>query len=43
MSDRIAVMYEGRLMGIVPTQTATQESVMTLATGNQKEAVTNGN
>jgi len=35
MSDRIAVVYEGHITGIIPTKTATQESVMTLATGGQ--------
>ncbi|MYV17539.1 sugar ABC transporter ATP-binding protein [Furfurilactobacillus milii] len=34
-SDNIAVLYEGKLMGVVPTATATQESVMTLATGGE--------
>lgn len=38
MSDRIAVMYEGRITGIVKTEGATQESVMTLATGGVENA-----
>ena len=37
MSDRIAVVYEGRLTGILDGQTATQESIMTLATGGVEE------
>lgn len=35
-SDNIAVVYEGQLMDIVPTATASQESVMTLATGGER-------
>lgn len=34
-SDRIAVVYEGRLMGEIATQDANQEKVMTLATGGK--------
>ncbi len=37
MSDRIAVVYEGRLTGILDGQTATQESIMTLATGGVED------
>lgn len=33
MSDRVAVIYEGHLTGTIVTKDATQESVMTLATG----------
>lgn len=33
MSDRIAVMHEGKINGIIDASKATQESVMTLATG----------
>lgn len=33
MSDRIAVMREGHLAGIVPAQSATEESIMALASG----------
>ncbi len=33
ISDRIAAIYEGRLMGIIPTAAATQEQVMALDTG----------
>lgn len=40
MSDRIAVVYEGQLQGIVDTNTATQESIMTLATGGIDHANT---
>ena len=36
--DRIAVMYEGRLTGIVSRREATQEKIMGLATGNLEEA-----
>lgn len=36
MSDRIAVIHEGNLKGIVNTKQATQESVMALATGGSK-------
>ncbi|MFT8323933.1 sugar ABC transporter ATP-binding protein [Oenococcus sicerae] len=35
MSDRIAVMYEGRLTGEINGKTATQEQVMALATGGK--------
>ena len=38
MSDRIAVVYEGHITGIVPTEGATQESIMTLATGGNTNA-----
>lgn len=34
-SDRIAVVYEGTLTGEIPTKDATQEKVMTLATGGK--------
>ena len=37
MSDKIAVVYEGKITGIVDTKTATQESVMTLATGGSND------
>jgi ribose transport system ATP-binding protein len=37
ISDRVAVMCEGRLMGILPRSEATQERVMTLATGETLE------
>ena len=35
ITDRIAVMSEGRLVGILPTHEATEESIMALATGSQ--------
>jgi ribose transport system ATP-binding protein len=35
MCDRIAVMCEGKLAGIIGRREATQESIMTLATGRQ--------
>ena len=35
MSDRIAVMHEGKLQGIIDQETATQENIMTLATGGE--------
>ena len=35
VSDRIAVIHEGALMGILPGKTATEEEVMTLASGTQ--------
>ncbi|MFT8412492.1 MAG: sugar ABC transporter ATP-binding protein [Schleiferilactobacillus perolens] len=38
MSDRIAVVYEGKITGIIPTKGATQEMVMTLATGGKLDA-----
>ncbi len=38
ISDRVAVMWEGRLMGILPRAQASQENVMTLATGGVLEA-----
>jgi len=34
LSDRIAVMHEGRITGILPRQQASEESVMQLAVGN---------
>lgn len=34
MSDRIAVMYEGRIVRIVPRAEATQESILALAIGS---------
>ncbi len=37
ISDRVAVMWEGRVMGILPREKATQENVMTLATGGVLE------
>jgi ABC-type uncharacterized transport system ATPase subunit len=36
LSDRIGVMYEGRLMGIVPAATATREEVGLMMTGKGK-------
>ena len=36
MSDRVAVMHEGRLKGILDRKDATQESVMRLSTGGAK-------
>lgn len=41
MSDKIAVVYEGKIMDIVDTKMATQESIMTLATGGSKNGRTN--
>lgn len=38
MSDRIAVVYEGQITGIIDTKNATQEKVMTLATGGKINA-----
>ncbi|MDZ4093554.1 MAG: ATP-binding cassette domain-containing protein, partial [Paracoccaceae bacterium] len=40
LGDRILVMREGRQMGIIPAEEATQERVMVMATGqaNMKEA-----
>ena len=35
MSDRILVMHEGRLTGELNRQEATQEKIMTLATGGE--------
>ncbi|WP_322922171.1 sugar ABC transporter ATP-binding protein [Paenibacillus campi] len=35
MSDRIIVVHEGKLSGELPRQQATQEQIMTLATGGQ--------
>jgi ribose transport system ATP-binding protein len=37
ISDRIAVMWEGKLMGVLSRQEATQEKVMMLATGGMVE------
>jgi ribose transport system ATP-binding protein len=39
LCDRIAVMYEGRITGIVSRQDATQEKIMTLATGGKEEVL----
>lgn len=33
MSDRIAVVHEGHITGVLPKEEATQEHIMTLATG----------
>jgi ABC-type sugar transport system ATPase subunit len=33
MSDRVVVMCEGRIAGELPADTATEEQIMTLATG----------
>ncbi|ETY72870.1 D-ribose transporter ATP binding protein [Lactiplantibacillus fabifermentans T30PCM01] len=38
MSDRIAVVYEGRITGFVDAKEATQDMVMTLATGGTVNA-----
>jgi len=38
MSDRILVMYEGRMMGELTRSEATQEGIMTLASGQTPEA-----
>lgn len=35
MSDRIAVVHEGEISGVLSQQEATQENIMTLATGGQ--------
>ena len=42
ISDRIAVMHEGRLMGILARAEATQEKVMMLATGGVLETESAG-
>jgi ABC-type sugar transport system ATPase subunit len=39
ISDRILVMYEGRIMGELSRGEATQERIMTLASGQVVEAV----
>jgi ribose transport system ATP-binding protein len=36
MSDRVAVMCEGRLTGIIDIQDATQEKIMSLATKREQ-------
>ena len=33
ITDRIAVMSQGRLVSVIETKVATEESIMTLATG----------
>ncbi len=38
MSDRIAVMHQGTLAGVLPRSEATQENVLALALGRGKEA-----
>ncbi len=35
MSDRVIVVHEGTITGELPIQEATQEKIMTLATGGQ--------
>lgn len=39
ISDRILVMYEGRIMGELSRADATQERIMTLASGKELQAV----
>jgi ribose transport system ATP-binding protein len=41
MSDRVAVMHEGRLAGILPRAALSEEAVMHLATGGDPERVPN--
>ena len=38
MCDRVAVLWEGKLTGILGREQATQEKVMALATGSLEEA-----
>jgi len=38
ISDRIVVMHDGRIAGVLPRGEATQEKVMTLATGGMLDA-----
>ena len=33
MSDRVVVMHEGRMAGILPREQANQENILTLASG----------
>ena len=40
LSDRIAVMYEGKIMGIVDPETATREEVGLMMAGVSQEATT---
>lgn len=35
MSDRIAIMHEGKLQGVIDKEIANQENIMTLATGGE--------
>ena len=35
MSDRVVVMCQGRIAGELPGETATEEQIMTLATGGE--------
>lgn len=37
LSDRIAVMYSGRIMDILDSKTATKEDIGLLMTGKKKE------
>jgi ABC-type sugar transport system ATPase subunit len=37
MSDRVAVMHEGRLMGILDQKEANESEIMSLATGHMRE------
>ncbi len=39
MSDRVAVMHEGSLMGILDCASATEAEIMSLATGHTSEPV----
>ena len=39
LSDRIAVIYEGRLMGILPVREASIERLGLLMTGHAQETV----
>ena len=43
MSDRILVMHEGRISGVLSREDANQESVMHLATGGDEVAASEGN
>jgi len=38
LGDRILVMREGRQMGILPSEGATQETIMAVATGQRATA-----
>ena len=38
MTDRILVLHEGEMVGVVDTQDASEELIMTMATGQRQAA-----
>jgi len=39
MSDRVMVMHEGRIMGTIPIEKVSQESIMSLAVGKEMDGI----